>query len=84
VTYPRDIPDTDLVLGLQAGDARALERLYADHHASIYNLCARILCDREEAQDVTQDVFIKAFSRPPAADERLKLRAWLYRVATNS
>ena len=80
MTYPRDIPDTHLVLGLRAGDTRARERLYAQHHASVYNLCARILCDREEAQDV----FIKAFSRPPAADERLNLRAWLYRVATNA
>ena len=81
---PRDDTHTDLVLGLQAGSTDAFERLYAEYHAAIYNLCARILCDREEAQDVTQDVFIKAFSRPPAADERLNLRAWLYRVATNA
>ena len=50
----------------------------------MYNLCARILGDREEAKDVTQDVFLKAFSKPPAATEDVRLRPWLYRVATNA
>lgn len=81
---PRDHTDDQLVLGLQAGSSDAFERIYAEYHAPIYNLCARVLCDREEAQDVTQDVFIKAYRNPPMADERLNLRAWLYRVATNA
>jgi len=76
--------DLELVRGLQARSAAAFSRVYADHHAGIYNLCARILDDREEARDVTQDVFIKAFSSPPAAEGEVRLRAWLYRVATNA
>ena len=76
--------DLELVRGLQARSAAAFSRVYDDHHAGIYNLCARILDDREEARDVTQDVFIKAFSSPPAAEGEVKLRAWLYRVATNA
>ncbi len=76
--------DLELVRGLQARSATAFARVYDDHHAGIYNLCARILEDREEARDVTQDVFIKAFSSPPAAAGDVKLRAWLYRVATNA
>jgi RNA polymerase sigma-70 factor, ECF subfamily len=76
--------DRDLVAGLRARSAEAFARLYAEHHAAVYNLCARVLCDREEAKDVTQDVFLKAFASPPAADERLNLRAWLFRVATNA
>ena len=76
--------DLELVRGLQTRSAAAFSRVYADHHAGIYNLCARILDDREEARDVTQDVFIKAFSSPPAPVGEVKLRAWLYRVATNA
>ena len=76
--------DLELVHGLQTRSADAFSRVYADHHAGIYNLCARILDDREEARDVTQDVFIKAFNSPPAAQGDVKLRAWLYRVATNA
>ena len=77
--------DLDLVDGLRAGRRDAFEDLYAAYRAPIYNLCARILGDREEAKDVTQEVFIKAFDRLPAADAgELKLRPWLYRVATNA
>jgi RNA polymerase sigma-70 factor (ECF subfamily) len=76
--------DLELVRGLQARSAAAFSRVYDDYHAGIYNLCARILDDREEARDVTQDVFIKAFSSPPEAVGEVKLRAWLYRVATNA
>jgi RNA polymerase sigma-70 factor (ECF subfamily) len=80
------LPSTDLELvrGLHARDAKALTRVYGDYHAAVYNLCARILGDREEAKDMTQEVFLKAFRKPPAATEDVRLRAWLYRVATNA
>jgi RNA polymerase sigma-70 factor, ECF subfamily len=75
----------DLVRGLRAGRHDAFERLYGEYHAPIYNLCARVLGDREEAKDVTQEVFIKAFDQLPATDaESFGLRTWLYRVATNA
>ena len=76
--------DLELVRGLHARDRKALARVYGDYHAAVYNLCARILGDREEAQDVTQDVFLKAMDKPPAATEDVHLRPWLYRVATNA
>ena len=76
--------DLDLVRGLHARDPKALARVYGDYHAAVYNLCARILGDREEAKDVTQDVFLKAFGRPPAASGDVRLRPWLFRVATNA
>ena len=77
--------DPDLVRGLRAGRRDAFERLYGEYHAPIYNLCARVLGDREEAKDVTQEVFIKAFDQLPATDaESFGLRPWLYRVATNA
>jgi RNA polymerase sigma-70 factor, ECF subfamily len=74
------------VEALRAGDSAAFERLYAEYSAPIYNLCARVVCDREEAKDLTQDVFITAFNqlRDPAAEPVRKLRPWLYRVATNA
>jgi len=77
--------DPELVRGLRAGRRDAFERLYREYHVPIYNLCARVLGDREEAKDVTQEVFIKAFDQLPAADaESFGLRPWLYRVATNA
>ena len=74
------------VEALRAGDSQAFERLYGEYSAPIYNLCTRVVCDREEAKDLTQDVFITAFNqlRDPAAEPVRKLKPWLYRVATNA
>ena len=82
---PRE-SDAALVEALRAGHNDAFERLYGEYSAPIYNLCARVVCDREEAKDLTQDVFITAFNqlRDPGAEPVRKLRPWLYRVATNA
>jgi DNA-directed RNA polymerase specialized sigma24 family protein len=60
------LSDPDLVRGLQRRDREALACVYREYHAAVYNLCARILNDREEAKDVTQDVF----SRPSTGHRR--------------
>ena len=76
--------EAPLIDALRAGSPDAFGRLYADYHAPIYNLCARILGDREEAKDLTQEVFLKAFTDLPEPGRKLKLRPWLYKVATNA
>ena len=78
------LSDPDLVRGLQRRDREALACVYREYHAAVYNLCARILNDREEAKDVTQDVFLTALDRPPADVADVRLRPWLFRVATNA
>jgi RNA polymerase sigma-70 factor (ECF subfamily) len=81
---PATTSDDALLRRLQFGRRNAFERIYGAHHPGIYNLCARIVGDREEAKDLTQEVFIKAFSQLPTDIGELKLRPWLYRVATNA
>ncbi|HQF52161.1 MAG TPA: sigma-70 family RNA polymerase sigma factor [Thermoleophilia bacterium] len=76
--------DLDLVRGLHKQDREAFSRVYGEYRAAVYNLCARILGDREEAKDVTQDVFLTAFEKPPAPRDDVRLRPWLFRVATNA
>ena len=72
-----------LIRGLQTGDHQAFCKVYDAYHAAIYNLCARIVGDREEAKDLTQEVFLRAFSAPPEPRAEMGVRPWLYRVATN-
>lgn len=76
--------DDALLPLLCAGDSAAFEQLYLDFASSIYNICVRILRSPQDAEDVTQEVFIKAFKRLPGCDGDLRLRPWLNRVAINA
>ncbi len=76
--------DDALLSGLRAGDPDAFEQLYVDFAASMYNVCLRILRSPEDAEDVTQEVFIKAYKRLPGCADELRLKAWLNRVAVNA
>ncbi len=76
--------DDALLSGLRAGDPDAFEQLFLDFAGSTYNLCLRILRSPEDAEDVTQEVFIKAYKRLPGCADDFRLKAWLTRVAVNA
>jgi RNA polymerase sigma-70 factor, ECF subfamily len=78
---PRE--DARLVAALHAGRPDAFAELVADYQSAVYNLALRLVRDREDALDVTQDVFLKAYSGIPRTGE-LHLWAWLYRVTVNA
>ena len=71
-------------------DARAaeyawsFERVYDEYKTPIYNYIYHLVGNREQADDLTQDTFLKAFKALPKMDASLKLSAWLYRIATNT
>jgi len=73
-----------LVDGLRGGDPEAFKHLYEALHGRIYNLAARIVGDREDAADITQDVFLAAFRSLPGHTGELRVESWLYRVTVNS
>jgi RNA polymerase sigma-70 factor, ECF subfamily len=60
------------------------ERLWADEHARMYNLAARIVGDRDEAADVTQEVFLRAYTHAPDLEGSDDPGPWLYRVTVNA
>ena len=70
----------------RSGAARPewFERLWADSHARIYNLAARIVDNRDDAADITQEVFLRAFTHPPDEKGLRDPQPWLYRVAVNA
>lgn len=74
-----------LVDGLRAGRRDAFEQLYERYRMRIYNLTLRIVQSPEDACDITQDVFIKAFRKLPESPvSGPHLTPWLYRVAVNA
>ncbi len=62
----------------------SFERIYDEFKTPIYNFIYRLVGNREQADDLTQDTFLKAFKALPKMDASLKLSAWLYRIATNT
>jgi RNA polymerase sigma-70 factor (ECF subfamily) len=60
------------------------EQLYSSSHARIYNLAARIVGDRDDAADITQEVFLRAYTHPPDEQGLRNPEPWLYRVTVNA
>lgn len=67
-----------------AEQVQAFERIYDEFKTPIYNHIYHMVGNREQANDLTQDTFMKAFKALPKMDANLKLSAWLYRIAANT
>ncbi|MDQ3548315.1 MAG: sigma-70 family RNA polymerase sigma factor [Chloroflexota bacterium] len=79
-----EVPDRILLQGVRHGDERAFEALFARHYSGVFGVVVRIVGTHEEAEEVTQDTFLKLYHRPLADDDETNVRGWLYRVATNA
>ena len=76
--------DARLVAALRGGSDGAFTLLVADYQTAVYNLAWRLVRDREDARDIAQEVFLKAFQQIPKTKGDLRLWAWLYRVTINT
>ncbi len=76
-------PADDLVKQAQSGDFSAYERLYQRHVARIHSLCLRMTTDRDRAEDLTQQAFIRAWEGLSSFRGDGGFAAWLKRVAIN-
>jgi RNA polymerase sigma-70 factor (ECF subfamily) len=75
---------SDNVLLHQMSDNTAsFETLFYRHYDRVYGLLFRLLGNRVEAEDVTQEVFLQLYLKPPGKRLEQNVSAWLYRVATN-
>jgi len=67
-----------------AGDEQAFGKLKQKYHNAIYNLIARMIRDRQEVEDLTQEAFIKAFTSLETFNDEYAFSTWLYKIATNN
>ncbi len=75
--------DAVLVRQCQKGDLTAFEPLVVKYQDRIYNLCWRLCGDRQAAEDLTQEAFLKAFESLGTFRGSSSFFTWLYRIATN-
>lgn len=67
----------------KSGDKAAFESLVRHFHPRIYTYAFRLLCNEEDAKDVTQDTFLKIWSQLSAFDSSFQFSTWMYKITTN-
>lgn len=72
-----------LVRRLKARAPDAFETLIGSHQSSVFNLLYRMLGNREEAEDIAQEVFITVFKQIESFRGDSSLATWIYRIASN-
>ncbi len=75
-----DAPDVALAA---SGDRRAFERLYRAHLGRVFGVCARMVNDRSQAEELTQDVFVRAWEKLGQFRGEAAFTTWLHRLAVN-
>ncbi len=76
-------PEHLLIARLRRGEPAAFEVLVKTHQDRVYDFCVRMLSDREEAFDLTQEIFISVHKHLDKFRADAKLTTWIYRIARN-
>lgn len=75
--------DVLLVRRCLKGEEKAHRQLLSKYRRPVYNLAWRMVGDEEDAKDVTQETFIRAFRALSTFDQSRPFTSWLFRIATN-
>jgi RNA polymerase sigma-70 factor, ECF subfamily len=80
-----DVPldDTALVAAAVAGDTAAFDELVTRHRRSVYQVCYRFVNHHEDAADLTQDTFVRAWKALGSFRGQARFSTWIYRIAVN-
>jgi RNA polymerase sigma-70 factor (ECF subfamily) len=79
----RAVEDTDLIRQAARGGVEAYNLLVSRWEKRVYNYLLRIVGNREDALDLAQDVFLKAYQNLRKLDDPQRFAPWLYRIAHN-
>lgn len=77
-------PVSDALGRAREGDERAFQELYRAHVGRVYALCLRLAGERGEAEELTQDVFVRAWERLATFRGESAFGTWLHRLAVNT
>lgn len=76
--------ESQLIQGCREGDAACQRALYDTFQAKMLGVCMRYFPDKQEAQDVLQDGFIKVFKSIDSFEEKGSLEGWIRRIMVNT
>jgi RNA polymerase sigma factor (sigma-70 family) len=76
--------DSRLIHAALNGEKRAYRRLMEKYHDAIYSFIYRMVHEKHQVEDLTQEAFIKAFGSLGSFNEEFAFSTWLYKIATNN
>ena len=79
----REAEDRDLIAKARKGNVEAYNLLISRWEKRVFNYLLRLVSNREDALDVSQEVFLKAYQSLPKLDDVERFGAWLFRIAHN-
>lgn len=80
---PDALDDAALVEATLAGDPTAFDVLVTRHRRSVYQVCYRFVNQHEDAADLTQDTFVRAWKALGSFRGQARFSTWIYRIAVN-
>jgi len=75
--------ERQLIARAQKGDTAAFEVLVTTHAQYVYNLALRVVRNPAEAEDLSQEAFLRAWKSLPSFRQEAQFSTWLYRIVTN-
>ena len=79
----REVEDRDLIVRARRGDVESYNLLVSRWEKRVFNYILRLVGHREDALDLTQDVFLKAYQHLSKLEDVARFAPWLYRIAHN-
>jgi len=83
MSQPEELGDQSLVALAQKGERKAFEELMERYKQRAYRIAFHFTRDREEAKDMSQEAFLRAFTHLDRFDQRSSFYTWLYRILVN-
>lgn len=77
------ISDHDLVVLAQKGSEKAYRELLGRYQRPVFSLIYRMVRDREQAEDLAQETFVRVFNNIDRYDPAYKFSSWIFKIATN-
>ncbi|MDB5085088.1 MAG: polymerase sigma factor SigW [Bacilli bacterium] len=79
-----DFLESQIVRRVQSGDRLAFAELVELYKNRLFNLAHRMLGNKQDAEDVLQDTFLRAYANLASYNDHHKFSTWIYRIATNA